>query len=370
MQSSIFMRALLFATTAAFFCHAQSSEANDTVITGFGSAFYAQANSKSLLPNNFSDTNPNFTNFSLFGLGVESKITDHWVAAAELLATGSTGGISSGFNLSAEWAYLTYKSDGGALVRAGRQRMPIFTASEYISEHYQLPFRVLPSIIYRAAPFSTFDGVSVSQSIETALGKVIVGIFGGTPIVDLSSTISSVSASNLLGAKVSLDGDGWKVRAQASRSQETINFSTPPTASYNVSNQQIYTVGYRYDKNNIVSWGEFLYRQSPGSVQGPKGFALRKSEGGYILAGYRIGKFMPRYTFSHIDTELGISNPDGTATSHVVGVNYEFEPKIIGKLEVQFDNVSAANSAYGYTVAAGSTATSSSSIYAGLDFGF
>ena len=207
------------------------SSAMDLTLDGFGSAYYGQSYSSNLLPYGFADTSANFTEFSLIGLNIKSKINDQFSVAAQLIATGSTQGTNTNYSLFADWAYINYTPIDGLNIRAGRQRYPVFTASEYINEHEQLPFRVMPSIIYNLAPFDSFDGVSVTKTIDVGSNKLQLSIFGGDPVLNLAlgttylgtgvPFLRTADNSNLLGAKVTFEGDGFRLRAQASRSTVT-----------------------------------------------------------------------------------------------------------------------------------------------------
>jgi hypothetical protein len=294
--------------------------AADLTLEGFGSAYYGQVYGSNVLPYGFSGKSANFTEFSLIGLNIRSKINDQFSVAAQIVGTGASEGANTNYTLFADWAYVNYTPVDELNIRAGRQRYPIFTASEYINEHEELPFRVMPSIIYGLAPLDSFDGVSISKTIDAGSGKFQFSAFGGSPVINGSSSTTSYVAtgvpvaasfhsSNLVGAKITYEGDGFRLRAQASRSTETatstVELAAPyGSSSYYEAHEENFTVGYRYDKHNIVSWGEYLFAVSPGSTTVPAGNGLPggaflgKAQGGYILVGYRVGDFLPRYTFA------------------------------------------------------------------------
>ena len=352
-----------------------TANAADLTWGGFGSAFYGQALTSGLLPFGLTNTSkPNFTDYSLFGLNFNAKIDDHWSAGAQLVALGdktaAVNTTNSTFNVQAAWAAVTYKTDAGTAVKAGRQRFPIFTASEFVYEHNELPYREIPTIVFQMASFVAFDGFSVSQSLDSGIGKFNVQAFGGTPVLAvIPPTSGTPQLSNLLGVRLNLEGDGWRVRAQASRSSSaSVNAAGNLLAS---ADSQYFSVGYRYDKNDIVSWGEFLYRAAPdGTVQnlanGQHQY-LGNGKAGYVLVGYRFGNWLPRYTFAQAKADLGTVG-EGQSTTHTIGVNYAFSPKVTFKGEYELTLVPLAGSGYKVTQPAGTDATSGSAIYAGLDF--
>jgi len=365
-----------------------SASAMDFSLDGFGSAYYGQAYSNNVLPYGFKDNSANFTEFSLIGLNIKSKIDDHFSFAAQLVASGQSEIPNSNYSLFADWAYINYTPMDNLSIRVGRQRLPIFTASEYINEHIDLPFRVMPEIVYQISPFDSFDGVMVNQTIDLGEQKLQVGVFGGTPVLNIGLQTSypalgvplnyTYNGADLLGAKVTLDGDGWRVRAQASRATQTLglNIELPAalggSSSLFQAHQETYSVGYRYDKHNIVSWGEYVYATSPDGTNVPAsstttgGPFVGKSKAGYVLAGYRIGDWMPRYTFAQASVQAGYTA--GETTTHTIGVNYQASKKVILKAETEIDMVG--NGAYEVTLPNGAIMGNGVAGYIGADFVF
>jgi hypothetical protein len=232
------------------------------------------------------------------------------------------------------------------------------------------------------APITRFDGVGVYETFNTSVGHLTVGAFGGSPALDSPSNAAyTLGLSDLLGAVATLDGDGWRVRAQASRLYN--KFTLVSTGSTWDSHSQIYSAGARYDKYNVVFWGEYLMTRAPdgtpvspipglSATAGNNGRYVGNAHGYYLLGGYRIGNFMPRYTFAQGSNtyNLPVAGYNGNVTSHTVGVNYTAGQAVI-KVEFEHDSSPAAQDAgYLATIPAGSTSTSGNAFYAGVDFIF
>jgi len=347
---------------------------------GFGSAFYGQTFSHDILPFGFQNNRPDFTDFSLFGLNVNAKLDDHWSAGAQLVGLGDhtaaanptgtnniTGALSpvSTFSIQASWAYVSYKTDEGTNFKLGRQRFPIFSASEYIYEHAKLPYRELPAVVFQMAPFVAFDGASISHEFDVGAGKVNVQVFGGTPILAIIPPAGGVtSLTNLVGARINFEGDGWRIRGLAARSssQSTANNGTVSQADSNY-----FSGGYRFDKYNIVSWGEYIFRNAPDGTPTPLGTYLGNGKAGYVLGGYRIGAWMPRYTFAQANANLGAIG-NGKTTTHTIGVNYQANEKIVVKAEYEL-TIPGPDGGYKTTPADPTvTGSNGNSVYAGVDF--
>jgi hypothetical protein len=352
----------------------------DLSLNGFGSFYYGQALNRNLEPNGFSDTHANFTNFSLFGVNLAGHVNDDLGFAAQFVALGSPVGTTDSFGIMAQWASVTYRPSDGTAVHVGRQLYPNLMASEYLRVGFLLPYRAVPYLALGIAPFSRFDGVAIDQTVKTGIGKLNFGIFGGKPILDISSVLTQAAGltfnfSDLVGAQASLDGDGWRIRAQASRFLSELSLGSPLPAAYFSGHTQEYSVGYRYDKNHLVSWSEYSFSQTPDGTPVNGGKYSGVGHGFYWLGGYRIGKFMPRYTFSQGVTQFNVLGANGysngQATSHVIGLNYQAGDQAVIKVEYERVLIPGTNSvSYLLNQKANSAATSAGALYAGLDFIF
>ena len=360
------------------FGSAVSAFGMDLSWNGFGSVYYGQALSADLQPYGFENDHVNFRNFSLIGLNLGAQVNDDLDFAAQFVALGTPVGTTDSFGEMAQWAFLKYEPVSGTSIRAGRQLYPTLLASEYVRVGFLLPFRQIPYETVGIAPFTRFDGVSVSHEIPTSFGKLTLGVFGGTPLLDIGSVAAfglAFQLSDLVGAKVSLDGDGWRIHAQASRFFSELTMSAPLAPAYLHGHTQDYSIGYRYDRSRLVSWGEFTFSQTPDGSPVNGGKYVGHGHGFYWLGGYRVGKFMPRYTFAqqenvfNILTGTGYAN--GKTTTHTIGVNYEAGGQAI--LKVEYEQVVIPRPLEGsYFVNQSSTSTSKSAgaLYAGLDFIF
>lgn len=369
-------RVLPFVVAPLALICATPSHAIDFKVDGFGSAYYGQAISKDLLPYGFTNTNPDFTDFSLIGADLAAKFNDNWSAAAELIAEGQSG-PQVNYTAFAEWAYLNWTPIEGLSIKLGRQRLPIWTASEYINVHYQLPYRTMPSSVYQLSPFAAFDGASVNETVAlTDDMKASLQVFGGTPLLGVpTSSTATFTGSRLLGGRVNFEGDGWRVRFQASRTNENIVWGAPYSnffGTVNNANVTTLTAGYRFDKFGFVSWGEFGYIYSNDGTVLPAGSRFIDSgNAGYVLVGYHLGKFLPRYTYSQTNSNIGIET--GKLTTHTFGVNWDANEHVVIKAEWELDVVPTPGGGPDLIVTQNSTSptgTSGSAFYLGGDFYF
>jgi len=364
------------------------AQAKDQLIdvSGFGSLYYGQALDKRFQPYGFTDNYADFTHFSLVGLTFKSRISEEWDAAVQLVATGDNL-YWQNFSTFMEWAYLNYQPTAvpGLSVRVGRQRYGVWTASEYMNVHHELPFRALPGPVYRITPFSSFDGISVGQNFNVGKLKGNVAVFGGAPVQDIpptsnnttTLTTTAVERHDLLGVKASIDGDGWRARIQASETTAIRTTTTETVSGSNIqttvskiqAHQQIFTAGYRFDKYNIVSWAEYAYLISNDGTQATYNTYHKFAAAGYALLGYRIGDWMPRLSFAGSNVSNGISL--GNVQSYIAGVNYAIRPDITIKADYEYSNVGLwRGSNMPGTLQSGQTDGVGKALYIGVDFLF
>lgn len=342
-----------------------TASAFDMTLDGFGSAYYGQAYSSNVMPVGFSNNSMDFTDFSFVGMNVNSKIDDKFSVAAQFLAKGPSDITHNSYSLYANFAYIQYTVMDGLDLRAGRQAIAVFSTSEHFFEHEGVPFRTTPQIVFDVAPFDAFDGVTLQKTMDVGAQKLMVGVFGGNPLVNGANNDASLETglmgSDLLGAKAAFTGDGWLVHASASRETATA------FAGAAQAHEEVYSLGYRFDKMNLVSWGEYVYTTSSDGTALAQGSFNEKGKAGYVLVGYRVGDWLPRYTFAQASVQNGIDG--GKTTTHTIGVNYQASAKVVAKAEFEIDSVDGSMGSF-EDKWNGTSSTSGTAGYVGLDFTF
>jgi hypothetical protein len=367
---------------------------------GFGSAYYAQALTRHIQPADFvrGEQSPpmggppqntwwaDFSDFSSVGLEARAKITEEFDAYVQIVGLGAAGensttGTVPNFTLFAQFAYLRWMPFPTWEVKVGRQSTPMWAVAETYRIGAVLPFRGKPKYVFNITSFGGMDAISLAKDFNFDSSKLNIIVFYGTPVDDLTypSFITSSYKYNFYGLRLALSGEGWKVRLQSSSFYNPMFVTKPDNNTYSV-NQGNITLGYTFDKYNVVSWSEFGYfRGWNGSQTVADADQYRQSGkywgrmmGGYFLLGYRFGDFMPRYTYGRAKSW----DPTfmGATISHVMGFNYEFSKKVILKAEYEIDLVPP-NSETGYMIEpqaayAKEGASIARAIYAGFDFLF
>jgi hypothetical protein len=383
-------------------CSSISAFADGIEWSGFGSLYYSQAFDNHFVVGQNGNNKPNFTDQSLLGLNLGSKITDEMSVASQIVMAGSSAQTEN-FNLFAQWAYLTYKLQDTASVKIGRQLWPVLISSEYQRVHYLLPQSNIPYTAYGLLPFVSFDGASVNKTLDVGIGSLTLGAYLGNPKLNTTPPPAlSLDFQTLSGVRATLDGSGWRLHASYNRVFSKVKIDTESYATATGTtvtrttgkaevSSDIMSFGYRFDKYNFVSWGEMVYNKASddvnltltnsalGVIANKKLF--EKSYGGYVLMGYRLGKFLPSVTWAQGTQFLGlpedssntplVSKYQGRTTAYIFGTSYQVNDQ--ASLKFEYLNVKVPSIGGGwYDVAQSATSTkkSASAVKAGVDFIF
>lgn len=334
---------------------------------GFGSVYYGQLLDENFLAPPLTNADPNFTTFSRLGLNISGGISNNMDFAAQLIATGGNA-PHSGFDMYAQWAFLNYRLGDATLVRAGRQILPTFLASEFARVGFLLPYRSIPTS--HLNPFVAFDGLTLQHVWQLGDSmKLTGGIYGGEAVIDLAIPAPvSYRGNNMYGARLTLDGDGWRFHLNGLSQNNELSAGGPVVEARSTA----ITTGFRYDKHNIVSWTEYSRSEATSGAPDTNGNRLGENrEAVYSLLGYRIGAFMPRYTYAYGDYINGNNTPREIFASHTVGLNYQLNPQAVFKVEYEHGNLIQDNGdTQSFTYRGINGKDSGGVVYAGIDFVF
>lgn len=295
----------------------------------------------------------NFTDGSLLGLNLRGDMGEGWSMMVQLLVSGTQApGIFSepDWKPRADWFYLVYNPLDGLTFKLGRQIFPNWLLSEFIDVGVTYPWRRPPNYVYSVSPFKAFNGATAEYRYQMAHGMSLTGsLFGGSEkisgVYGLNVT-SNIELNDLVGATITLDGDGWRVRGMGGRYRNqgsnqvlTINPKTTVGTSYFPAEYApfvtIYTIGARYDKHNIVGYAEYGHEQSRGaSVISSTGIPYGdRIWGTYGSLGYRLGRLLPWYMYTYADWHLGFNGADGKTAVNSAGLNFQATPSVVVKAQ-------------------------------------
>lgn len=222
--------------------------------------------------------------------------------------------------LSTEWAYYSYKIKPDFMIRAGRLRGPLYMFSESLEVGFSYPWTRPPLAIYQV-PLTGLEGMDLLYdfSIGNWYAQLQLGYGDGidrvggqyNALFETSETVSTVLTLNRypfsarIGyihglASVVPDSNSTDtdtsfqlfldfIKGEGSEDYLGAPFNAEDLVNTKDAVNDYFNIGLRFDDGRHLALFEFSYFQQDNfpSVIGP---------GGYILYGYRFGKWFPYFT--------------------------------------------------------------------------
>lgn len=250
---------------------------------------------------------------NLLGLQVTGQVNEKISATAQLIARSEKD-----YEVTAEWAYLTWQASDNGKVRAGRLRTPLYMYSDSLDVGYSYPWISAPNEVYYL-PFNNVDGVD--YYLTAALGSFDTSFqaYFGSFESDFSfedGTEGFASLRNQMGVAATLGKDWWNLRAAYHQVDLSVDIFNPqltgfvsqlavnPTFSYLVPSITVdedkatfAEVGISIDTGLFVAAAEHVEFEVEDSL-------LAKNVRDYVMVGVRLGDFLFHVTGSKADDEI------------------------------------------------------------------
>lgn len=262
------------------------------------------------------------SSISKLGLQTSFKINDRWNAIAQLVSRGTQD-----YNISAEWAYLSYAPTDRIQLKFGRQRAPFYLLSEYLDVGYALPWTIAPVEMYSLTT-STVDGASLSYDMRLGSSKWTWQMYGGASQGRSEDAKADYKSNDAWGSNLVVEVADWTFRVgysaghlepDADQGGPADQFNEAVESAFNTVapmygvesrlnydgdnlnwDAQYANAGFSYDNGSLLVIGEISNLRVVDSYQ-PAGDA------GYLTIGYRFGRWMPHITYAKFQTD---SNSD------------------------------------------------------------
>jgi hypothetical protein len=233
-------------------------------------------------------------------------------------------------------ANVRWKVREDTTVRVGRVTSPMFLESDYRLVRFALPTIRPPESVYGHFPNFVVDGVDVSH--KTHVGSWDLEAYAGLHRSDFQfgspdAEIDWVRLRKSLTSYLQLDRGPWTAKLSLNRT--TVTYLSQPVEELVAALQSIdpsfpgaaalgsqldfrdvpfdlYAAALRYDSASLLVEAEYALRRFQGSF-------FRDSEGLDLLAGYRIGPWMPYAVFERRITSGPLSDPRAGPLSPEVG---------------------------------------------------
>ncbi|MES2153476.1 MAG: porin [Pseudomonadota bacterium] len=309
------MLALAAMASAAY---GQSLGSGDLSIGGFGTLGVARTNTDlaQFVRYNQAEgvtTKEGIGTDSNLGLQATYKFDPTFSATAQVLTRKNT---SPTFTTDLTWAFVKARINDDFSARLGRIALPVFMISDYQNVGYSNTMIRPPIELYGQVPVEAADGADLSyqhsfgdttvsgQAIAgTSKGKLFVAAGGGSvahyraPMVALSMSVENgpllVRFSHL---RTKFGSDDFSALNGLVNTLSSVGFAQlgKDMAIAGGKKIEFTAIGATLDWHNIMMQGEFGARRSKEPVYVPDNNAW------YLMAGYRVGKFLPYYTHSDL----------------------------------------------------------------------
>lgn len=200
-------------------------------------------------------------------------------------------------------------------IRVGRIQSPMYLAAEYRLANFSNPWVRTPRELYALYPLTHQDGVDVSFRHDTFMGQITMNSGYGwlDQSVRESYGTANIKLRDLYFVTARLDNGRWRLKlsmlnttAQASSKDvnklvNAVKLFGDPQAARQVDvdgkGYSVYSVGLSYDSGDWLFMGEWAITRSDTMT------ILPDLHGGYLTAGYHIGRFMPQVTLGYQNTQ-------------------------------------------------------------------
>lgn len=288
------------------------AQAADVGISGFLSVGGGMVDDETSIPyDGYSEEDFTFDR-NLLGLQITGQVNEKISATAQLIARSEND-----YEVTAEWAYLTWQATDNGKVRAGRLRTPLYMYSDSLDVGYSYPWISAPNEVYYL-PFNNVDGVD--YYVTAALGSFDTSFqaYFGSFESDFSfedGTEGYATLRNQMGVAATLGKDWWNLRAAYHQVDLTIDINNPqlagliglvaaspfasivPSIAVEDDKATFAQVGINIDTGRFVAAAEHIEFDVKDSL-------LAKNVRDYVMVGVRLGDFLVHVTGSKADDEI------------------------------------------------------------------
>ncbi len=279
--------------------------------------------------------NFSFDNGSLIALQASSDLGNGWGVTTQLLARGSEG-----WDVNAEWAYVSYDASDNWRLLFGRQRAPFYMYSDFLDVSYAYHWITPPTGVY-SLPFDVFDGIgsiytgslgSFDTTFQLAYGRNSDRAFIFTEEID-------TDFADIFSASWTMNKDWFTLRASYAQADLTIPFAgiVPLTDGWRnpafaplgdftgiadeleiVEDTGTFaSVGFTIDLDTILIVGEVTQID-------PSDNFFPEQDSYYISFGKRIGDVLLHFTYGE-DEDVSDFSIFSNASNVPTGISTDFD---------------------------------------------
>ena len=263
------------------------------------------------------------------GLQFDYQLNDNWSATIQL-----SGKAREDWDLGAEWAFLSWKTQDWLTVRGGRLRIPLFMYSETLDVSYTYPWS-RPPIGFYITSVANYEGFDALITFETGPVSHQLQPYVGASEGTLPNGLDA-RGTDIYGLAYESYWQDFVLRLSGVKLNLEVSGDKIPAGLLDTESVSFYSAGLKYDDGNFLVLSE--YSRIDGS-----GLPSRDLETSYITLAYTVGKWQPYYSFmalntlheSDIDPGLVITKFAAPiqAKSSTLGIRYDLTSNIAVKIQ-------------------------------------
>ncbi|OUR90186.1 hypothetical protein A9Q81_19510 [Gammaproteobacteria bacterium 42_54_T18] len=279
------------------------------------------------------DIDEDYSTSSVTKLGIQMsfQVSDDVSVTGQLVSKGVDN-----YDVEAEWAYLSWDVTENFTARIGRQRTPYYMLSEYLDVGYAYPWTRPPIEMYNL-PLNNTDGLALLYDFNLGDWNFGTHAYIGEGFGDVDALEGSFRLQNK-GISFTAETGSWTFRLGYSASEVEVDSivaggagdtllngingngdvsglvdfiaginvasATPginaidqvnPLPQEGIETNYL-SAAFTYDNGKLLVIGEISNLEVSDFIQ-PAG------DGGYLMVGYRFGKWMPHITYSKFYTD-------------------------------------------------------------------
>ena len=349
------LKQLGVAFVAATSCSTFASE--DLTINGFLTAGISALSTDEISYDDvFVDEEPEFRNYTRFGVQIRKQITDEISVTGQFFSSGLNN-----FDVETSWAYVSYQATDELTAKLGRFRAPLFHYSEFLDVGYAYHWITPPADVYRF-DFSNTDAFDVNYT--TYFGDFETGFevyFGGSKLSQDGTELQTKNAYGVVfksayesfslrvsyhDTELYTDEANYVAGVTGATQAALFNGYTPEAAAafgetfaLDGTGIEYYQASFGYNDGDnlvIVEWT---------GLEAGDNNAVLDDEAWMISFARRINSWTPHITYSEKENEYssglaktlqvaGGASIKYETNSLIVGVKYDWAPGIAIKCEI------------------------------------
>ncbi len=280
------------------------------------------------------------------GIQISAEIDANTSITTQFLGRG---GANSDYHMNLDWGYINLKATNNLRVRLGKYKIAQFLVSDYADVGYAYPWVRPPQDVYGTNPLVSLDGVDLLYTKPLGSVKLLAQMFYGSglhqttvparfvdecpnnspdpsqcPPASMKGREAAFSTIHNRGYNIGISTDVATLRMGYFSAEVDV-----PDLGISREWGSFGGIGFTMDWHNFVTFAEFISRDTSDNLA----LAFPDQRAWYITQGYRIGKALPTFTYSHLTK--GIDKSEFALEEHTLALGLRFEMSAVSAVKFE-----------------------------------